>query len=150
MLYLFTFLLTPWSTDLLEKLIGFQLVKIFPALYGTWRFITAFASARHLSLSWASSIQSIFHYLKCHLNIILPSTPWSPKWTLFLRYPHQNPVYDSPLPHTRYMPRPSHSCPRVAGGPPFVGCPQVLIKYICSYPPCWRQFLHPHPKDAPF
>jgi hypothetical protein len=27
--------------------------------YGTWKFITAFTSARHLSLSWASSIQCI-------------------------------------------------------------------------------------------
>ena len=26
-----------------------------------------------------------------------------------LRFPHQNPVYASPLPHTLYMPRPSHS-----------------------------------------
>jgi hypothetical protein len=31
----------------------------FPAFYWTRRFITAFTSARHLSLSWASPIQSI-------------------------------------------------------------------------------------------
>jgi hypothetical protein len=31
-------------------------VKKFPAFYGTRRFITAFTRARHLSLSWASSI----------------------------------------------------------------------------------------------
>jgi len=43
------------------------------------------------------------------LNIILPSTPGSPNWSLTLRFPHQNPVYVSPLPHTRYMSRPSHS-----------------------------------------
>jgi hypothetical protein len=30
-----------------------------PEFYGTWRFITAFTSVHHLSLSWASSIQSI-------------------------------------------------------------------------------------------
>jgi len=30
---------------------SFQLVKKFPAFYGTRRFITAFTSARHLSLS---------------------------------------------------------------------------------------------------
>ena len=50
---------TPWSRVLLEKLTGLQRVKKFPAFYGTPRFITAFTSARHLSLSWASSIQSV-------------------------------------------------------------------------------------------
>jgi hypothetical protein len=49
---------TPCSTVLLEKLTGFQIVKKFPAFYGTRRFITAFTSARHLSLSSARPIQS--------------------------------------------------------------------------------------------
>ena len=49
------------------------------------------------------------NFLKIHLNIILPSMPGSPKWSLNLRFPHQNPVYTSTLPHTRYMPLPSHS-----------------------------------------
>jgi hypothetical protein len=30
-----TYLLTPWNRILLEKLTGFQLVKKFPAFYGT-------------------------------------------------------------------------------------------------------------------
>jgi hypothetical protein len=45
------YLLTPRSRVLVEKLTGSQLVKKFPAFYGTRRFITTFTSARHLSLS---------------------------------------------------------------------------------------------------
>ena len=52
--------LTPWCRVLLEKLTGLQLVKKFPAFPGTRRFITALTSVRHLSLSWASPIQSIY------------------------------------------------------------------------------------------
>ena len=45
-----TYLFTPWNRVLLEKLTGLQLVKKFPAFYGTRMFITALTSARHLSL----------------------------------------------------------------------------------------------------
>ena len=48
------------------------------------------------------------HFLKIDLYIVLPSTPRSSKWSLSHRFPHQYPVYSSPLPHTCYMPRPSH------------------------------------------
>jgi len=49
--FIVTYLLTPWSGALLQMLTGLQLVKKFPAFYGTQRFITAVTSARHLSLS---------------------------------------------------------------------------------------------------
>ena len=49
------------------------------------------------------------HFLKIHLNIILSSMPGSPQWSLSARFPHQNPVHASPLPHMHYMSHPSHS-----------------------------------------
>ena len=72
---------TPWSGVLPQKLTGLQLVNEFPTFYGNLRFITAFTSARHQYLSWASWIlASTSSFLKIHFNIILPSTPRSSKW----------------------------------------------------------------------
>jgi hypothetical protein len=45
------YLRTPWSRGLLEKVTSSELLKKFPAFYGTQKFITAFTNARHLSLS---------------------------------------------------------------------------------------------------
>ena len=88
---LLTYLITPCSSVLLEKLTGSQLVKKFPAFYGNRRIITAFTSARHLSLSWARSIQSMppppSHLLQIHLTIILPSRTGSSTWSLSLDFP---------------------------------------------------------------
>ena len=59
-----------------------QLVKKFPAFHGTRRFITALTSVRHLSISWASPIRSIYPHptswrsniiLSTHLRLCLPS-----------------------------------------------------------------------------
>jgi len=49
--YLFTYLLTPCSTVLLEKLTGSEASQEIPSIFGTRRFITVLTSARHLSLS---------------------------------------------------------------------------------------------------
>ena len=88
--------LTAWIKVLLEKLTGSQLVKKFPTFYRNRRFITAFTSARHLSLSRASSIQSMPTHptswvliLSSHLHLGLPSG---------LKIPHQNPGQTTPLP----------------------------------------------------
>ena len=81
-LILLTYLFTPWSRVLLEKLIGFQIVKKSPALYGTRRFIATLTSSLHLSLSWARSTQSMPPHptswrpiliLSSHLRLGIPS-----------------------------------------------------------------------------
>ena len=65
---------TSWSRVLLEKLTGFQLVKKLPAFFGSRMFITAFKSPRHLSLSWASSIQSTPPHLTSWSSILILSS----------------------------------------------------------------------------
>ena len=49
------------------------------------------------------------HFLEIHSNIIHPSTPRSPQWSLSLRFPHQDPIHPPLLTHTPHMPSPSHS-----------------------------------------
>jgi len=58
------------------------IVKKFPIFYGTRRFITAFTRVRHLSLTWARSIQSMtpnptslrsILILSSNLHLVLPS-----------------------------------------------------------------------------
>jgi hypothetical protein len=44
-------IITPGKKVLHENLTVSQLVKKFPAFYGTRTFITAFTGARHLSIS---------------------------------------------------------------------------------------------------
>jgi hypothetical protein len=45
----------------------------------------------------SSSCCPLSHFLKIHLNIILPLTPRFPKWTLSLVFPHLNPLCTSPV-----------------------------------------------------
>ena len=100
-------LLNPWRRVLLEQLTHSQLVKKFSSFYWTRRFITAFISASHLSLSWPRSIQSMSHptswrsilILYFHLLLFLPSG----------LFPHQNPVCTSRLPHKWHNPRSSYT-----------------------------------------
>jgi len=62
---------TPLCRVLLEKLNGLQLVKEF---HGTRRFITALTSVRHLTLSWASPIQSIYPHPTSWRSVLILST----------------------------------------------------------------------------
>jgi hypothetical protein len=46
---------------------------------------------------------------KAHFEPILPSTPWSFKWSFSFGLSHQYPVHTSPLSHACHMPCPLHS-----------------------------------------
>ena len=50
--------LIPRNRVLHEKLMVCELLEIFPAFHGTRRFIAVFKRACHLSLSWATLMQS--------------------------------------------------------------------------------------------
>ena len=107
--YYSTYLLTPWRRVLLEKLTGLQPVKKFPAFHGTRRFITALTSVRHLSLSWASPIQSIYPHptswrsiliLSTHLRLGLPSGLFPsgfPTKTLYIPSPYPYAPHAQPI-----------------------------------------------------
>ena len=110
--FLLTYLLTLYSRVILEKLTGFAANQEIPRIlwnpkvhYGTHKRppTIPILSQIHLVPTTPS------HFLKIHLNIILPSTSWSPQWSLSLRFSHQNLVHTSPFLHTCHMPRPSHS-----------------------------------------
>jgi hypothetical protein len=88
--------LRTWSKVLLENLIVIQLVKKFPTLYGTWKFITVLARSRHLSLSWARCIQSTPSYhisLRATLILLSYLSQDLPDGCISFTFYNQNIVY---------------------------------------------------------
>jgi len=96
---LLTYVLTPWSRVLLQKLTGLQSRNSPHFMEPNVHYLIHKCLQTVPILSQLDPVHtptSIF--LKIHLNIILPSTPGSPKWSFFLKFYHQNPVHASPLP----------------------------------------------------
>ena len=98
--YLLTYLLTPWSSVLLEKLTGFAANQEIPHILWNPK-VHHRTHKRPPPVPVLSQLHPVpttpSHFLKIHFNIILPSTSWSPKWSLSLMFPHQNLVHTSPL-----------------------------------------------------
>ena len=90
-----TYLLTPWCRVLLEKLTDLQLVKKFPAFL--WNSKVHYRTHKRPPpvpvLGQPNPVHiPISHLLEIHPNIIHPSMPRSPQWSLSLRFPHQDPI----------------------------------------------------------
>jgi len=105
--YLLTYILNPWIRVLLEKVIGSQLVKKFPAFYENRRFIAAFTRARHPSLSWASPIQSMSLHptTRRSISILSPICAWVFQVVSFHQDTPPKPcIRLSSLPHVLHAP----------------------------------------------
>ena len=98
--YLLTYLLTAWSRVLLQKLTGFAANQEIPRIL--WNnpkvhYRTLKRPPPVPILNQLHSVPTSPSHFKIHLNIILPSTSWSPQWSLYLKFPHQNLVHTSPF-----------------------------------------------------
>ena len=123
-----TYLLTPYSTVLREKLTGSAASQEVPLIFGTRRFLTVLASARHLSLSWANTIKSPQP----------PPTPWRSSLILFshLRLGLPSGLFPLGLPiRTLCTPLPSPYTP------PLIYCQGILCRHyffvICFIHRCF-------------
>ena len=99
-------LLTPWCRVLLEEANWFAASQEIPRIsrnpkvhYRTHKrpppvSILGQPNPVHIPTSYL---------LEIHPNIIHPSMPMSPQWSLSLRFPHQDPIHPPLLTHTRYL-----------------------------------------------
>ena len=104
-----SYLLTPWSRVLLQKLTGFAANHEIPRIL--WNPKVHYRTHKRLPpvpiLSQLHPVPTTpSHFLKIHLNIILPSTSWSPQWFFPSGFPTK--TLCTPLPSSIYATCPAH------------------------------------------
>ena len=140
---------TPYSRVLLEKLTGFEANQEIPRILGNNPKVHYRTHKRPPPVPIPSQLHPVpttpSHFLKIHLNIILPSTSWSPQWSLSLRFLYQNPVHTSPFLHMCHMSRPSQSSRFYH--PHYIGFRVQIIKLlIMQFSPLSCYPVPPRPK----
>ena len=105
-------LTTSLSGVILEKLTGFAANQQIPRILLNQKFHYR-THKRPPPVPILNQLHPVpttpYHFLRNHLNIILPSTSWFPQWSLSLRFPHQHLVHTSPFLHTCHLLHPSYS-----------------------------------------
>jgi hypothetical protein len=108
----------------------------------------------HWSLSWALSIQFTPSHpvSKIHFNIVHPPTSWSSQWSLSFWLSHHYPLSIPLLPHSCYMPHPSH--PSWLDHSNFTWRRVQVMKLLimqfspisCHFIPRWSKYSPQHPQ----
>ena len=107
LIYLLTHLLThskehssSWEASRFSASREFSYILLNPnAHFGIHKCPPTVANLSHLNPVHGPTS----HFLKIHLNNIVPSKLWSPKWNISLCFPHQNPFNESSFNLYAYM-----------------------------------------------